>query len=145
MMPPFRSQVGHGPWIIWFAVTVHVGWGVLLLISEAPTGTTPIYWLAQITGLHYLLGAIFLGVAAMSSWGLLFAENTRALVAWAWPQQMVLLFTSVSALAAVVSGEYADGVPRPHLFILADQLPALTIAVFHTAALVETGRTQTWR
>ena len=144
-MRPFRSPAMHGPWIIWFAVTVHMGWGAMLMVSDAPTGTTPINWLAELITVHRALGMLFIGVGLASAYGLLYARNTREMVAWAWPQQTVLMLTSFSALTAIVSGEYADGVPRPHLFILADQLPSLTIVVFHTAALLEVGRSQQWR
>ena len=32
---------------------------------------------------------------------------------------------------------YGDGVPRPRLFILADQIPAVLTMVLHTAAVIE--------
>ena len=40
-------------------------------------------------------------------------------------------------MAAVLVGHYGDGVPRPALYILADQAPAIIAFVLHTAAVIE--------
>jgi len=56
------------------------------------------------------------------------------------PQQTLLIITAIGAVLAAISGHYADGVPRPTLFILADQFPPILIAAAHTVAIVVHGK-----
>jgi hypothetical protein len=48
-----------------------------------------------------------------------------------------MTFSAYAAVVAVVVAHYGDGVTRPRLFILADQVPAVLTMVLHTAAVIE--------
>jgi len=85
-------------WIIWYAIALHVVWGLTLLFEPAA---------GNITAIHLI------------------------------PQQFVLMMSAFGAIAAIMHSTFADGVPRPRGFILADQSPAVLAAAFHTAAIIE--------
>jgi len=53
------------------------------------------------------------------------------------PQQAIMTFSAYAAVVAVAAAQYGDGVTRPRLFILADQVPAVLTMVLHTAAVIE--------
>jgi hypothetical protein len=57
-------------------------------------------------------------------------------VLFALPQQAILIMSAWTALTAMWSGEFADGVSRPVAFIVADQAPAVIAAALHAVALV---------
>jgi len=111
-----------------------------LLACSAPLGTTPIHTVAsvieQLSGPNrFLVSAAFIAAALMSVEGLRSQDRVRS-VALLLPQQTLLVITAIGAILAAISGHYADGVPRPTLFILADQFPPILIAAAHTVAIV---------
>jgi len=48
-----------------------------------------------------------------------------------------MTFSACAAVIAVAVAHYGDGVPRPRLFILADQVPVILTMVLHTAAVID--------
>jgi len=118
---------------------------ILLAGGGAALNSTPLHTIeshAQWVGLS--LPAMLLASAALAAYGLTKAESpyTRALCLI--PQQGAVIATAGGAIAAVISGHYADGVMRPWAFILADQLPSILIAVFHTLALFDLAGMLKW-
>jgi len=115
--------------------------------------------------LHYLIGiALFTDPAAVNATGVAifetlfdFAPVGIAMLSWVvaslalvsllmplgrWsialmlPQQFMLMISAYGALTAMVIGQYGDGVERPKMFIMADQMPQILAAVFHTLAMI---------
>ena len=122
------------PIIIWYAVVLHVCWAVLLLFSPDPLMATPVHSMHQIAPRYGLIGILLL--ASMGAiWGI---RHPPSLIGFllVMPQQILLLIMMGGASLAVLTSQYADGVPRPPLFILADQLPALLTTVFHTISVI---------
>ena len=124
-------------WIIWYAIVLHVSWSLMLLVSDAPSNTTPIHALTQLTDGHGL-AFMLLTVGLLAMWSML---RRKAVSVWSLilllPQQSVMVMTACGALRAILASQYADGVPRPVLFIAADQLPAILAALAHTGAILE--------
>ena len=52
------------------------------------------------------------------------------------PQQALLSMSMLGSINAVARSTYADGVLRPQIFILSDQLPIILLAVCHTVAII---------
>ena len=128
----------RGVWVVYMAVALHLVWGVLFLVSGEALGSTPAAALLRLTGSPILAGVLCLAGAAIAIYG----ERRRDW--WALlPQQALLVLSAVGSLEAVIGGHYADGVPRPVVFILSDQLPMILGALFHTLVLVDLGRTWT--
>lgn len=117
---------------------MHWLWGTMLLVERQPVLTTGLAFFsgwAQ-TARPSTAGLIILLVGTMAACGL----GTRWAAYWAIPQQLVLLMSTLTAVHAVLLGQYPDGTIRPSMFILADQLPAILVTVLHTAALMSPPR-----
>lgn len=122
-------------WIIWYAVLLHTFWGVLLLLSPAPYGATALHIYRMVP--RALMAALLFLASALAAWAVTRRRASMGTLAALLPQQTLLTLSALSALAAVIASHYADGVPRPRLFILADQAPALIVFLLHTAAIIE--------
>jgi hypothetical protein len=121
--------------IIWCAIALHVLWGCLLLVNDRALGATALHAFAGMPRL--LTAALLFGVAAMAVVGVVWDGPRRMTLALLLPQQAVLSISAMSAVTAVVNGQYGDGVPRPWYFILADQAPVILTMVLHTIAVVQ--------
>ena len=125
------------PLIVWGATILHVIIGSLLLLypdAGKSTGPAAVVDLFTITpaGIIMLASSV-LAVAAI----VLRRGGNRLHLALVLPQQALLYIAAFGGLAAVLEGEYADGVTRPYEFILTDQLPIMLLALLHTLAVVE--------
>lgn len=122
-------------WVLWYGVAVHILWGWLLLVSQAPVHTTPLGLFAGAP--RWLVAPLMLAAAASAVAGLMqHAPGLRSLCLLL-PQQGLLLLTAWSASGAVLASAYADGVLRSRAFIAADQMPIVLVVVVHSAALIE--------
>jgi hypothetical protein len=121
--------------IIWCAIALHLLWGCLLVINDRALGATALHAFAGLPRL--LTAAIFLTVAALAAVGIIWRGPRWATLALLLPQQAVLTISAMSAITAVITGRYGDGVPRPWYFILADQAPVILTMVLHTVAVVQ--------
>ncbi len=121
--------------IIWCAIALHVLWGCLLLINDQALGATALHAFAGLPRL--LTSAILFAVAALAAVGVSLRGPRRLTLALLLPQQAVLSISAMSAVIAVITSRYGDGVPRPWYFILADQAPVILTMVLHTIAVVQ--------
>ena len=122
--------------ILWYATLLHATWGILVLYSADSLGSTPLAILAELFPGHIRLGLWLLGVAVLSLWGLFTPRNRRLRTLLLLPQQFFLSMSAVGGILAATRGMYADGVVRPHLFILTDQLPIILAAVAYAIAVI---------
>lgn len=120
--------------IIVYVVVLHYIWALILLVDSNAAPATAI---SGLYGNFDRMVPYFLLFASTTAW----ISVTRPRVSL-WPilliipQQVILMLSAYAALAAMVAGKFADGVPRPHAFIIADQCPAVLIMVFHTIAVL---------
>ena len=125
-------------WIVITAIVVHFGWGVLLLFSAEPLHTTP---MAATPFRHnqYVGAVIYLVAALAALWPIVRPKYDGGFVGLACclPQQFLLMYSAGSAIRCVLRGMYADLVPRPWEFILADQLWVIVGMVFHSFSLLD--------
>ena len=121
--------------ILWYVIAVHILRGVLLLNSPEPAHITTIHTIVSLdlASVHGI-GVLYLTVASLAIQGLFI--KGRAAVPFLIPQGIVLLVAAYGALRAMILGTYADGVVRSPLFIMADQSPAVVIAVLYTLLLI---------
>jgi hypothetical protein len=122
-------------WIIWYAVLLHITWGCLLLASPTPYGATALHVYDGVP--RVVLVAVLFAASGLAMWGATRRRPSWQGLASLLPQQAILTLSAYGAVAAVAVAHYGDGVPRPRLFILADQAPALLALVLHTAAVIE--------
>lgn len=126
------------PYIIFYAIVLHVCWGVTLLFSNIPTNITAVHQLASIFKPTWFLGVVLI-LAAVGALVGLRAKPSKFQVVYLMPQQFLLTISAVGATTSIFNGAFADGVIRSPLFIFTDQLPAILIAVFHTLAMIYIG------
>lgn len=138
----------HGKWfglvaVLWAGIVLHVVTALSLLVYELRIVPTS---LGDLQGFlsQPILGALLLIAAGLTWWGMQQSTARRALSLFAL-QQSLLTVSSISAVTAIISGHYADGVARPMAFILVDQLPMVMIAVLHSFAVVSFARKLPWK
>ena len=122
-------------WIIWYAVLLHITWGCLLLASRVPYGATALHVYHGVP--RVVLAAALFAASGLAMWGVTRRRPSWQGLATLLPQQALMTFSAYAAVVAVAVAHYGDGVPRPRLFILADQVPAVLTMVLHTAAVIE--------
>lgn len=122
------------PLVIIYAIILHYIWAVTLLVdgqAAAVTATSGLYGRFDQIVPYFL---IFVATSALLS-------ITRPRISL-WPvlliipQQVALMLSAYAAVGAMISSRFADGIQRPHAFIIADQCPAVLIMVFHTVAVL---------
>ena len=109
---------------------MHLLWAILLFWEPTAAPVTP-QWLLVRLGTPRLVSLLLLGSTLMSSLVLL----GRLPLLGLGPQAYLMLLSLVDALLAIGVGTYPNGytpVPgNPHLFILRDQLPLLSLIVVY--------------
>jgi hypothetical protein len=116
-------------------VALHVLWGFLLLVDAEALGATSLHAVSRLPRL--LVASMLFAVAALAVVSVTRRRSSWVSLALVLPQQAVLSISAFSAIAAVVTSTYGDGVPRPWSFILADQAPVILTLVLHTIAVVQ--------
>jgi hypothetical protein len=125
----------HGKWIVFYAIAVHLLWGVVGLISGEIPKTAPTYGVAS--GLAEHLGGLFYIIVGLMAIAAAYVKGFLNSLALVLPQQVVLLSSGFGSLICVIRGRYADGYSASPEFILVDQAANILVGVFHTLALLE--------
>ena len=125
-------------WIIWFAVFLHLLWGILLMISGDPVNITAIHTSMSLFKFRLLLGSVYI-IAGFSSAISLRSKRRKSLtdLLLLLPQQFLLMVSAGGAINAMYLSQFADGVIRPRSFLVADQMPVVFIALFHSCAILD--------
>lgn len=124
-----------GPWIVWYAIVLHAAWGVMLLFNGDALGATATHYFHNCN--RFVVSAVFLTVAVLAAWSVTRKTVNMTTLLALLPQQLILMVSAWTACVAIWDSSYADGVIRPTLFILADQLPIILTMVIHTATIIE--------
>ena len=132
------------PWIIVFAITLHLAWGTLLILSPGPAFVTAMNRTAQDID-RRLLGAAMIAAATLALYSLVRPPRPALAVALLIPQQFLLMLSAANAVRAVWLSAFGDGVVRERTFILADQLPGMLVALLHTAAIIDLYGGSMWK
>lgn len=130
------------PIIIIYASIMNLVWGSLLLYDPAAGHTSTLHDLFDFFTFNLWYILLIVGTIALIPIARPMHWLTSLLMLL--PQQTLILVSLVTALTAMFNGTFADGVPRPHSFIIADQFPAVLIAILHVYSLLETFRNPRW-
>lgn len=123
---------------------MHLTWAAMLTVSHVPTGVTAIHAAEGIFPHYWMfVGALWV-VVALAGIAMWRGLEDRISFIFLIPQQYVLTYSAVAAGQAIWLGQYGDGVLRPSLFIAADQLPVILIAVFHSLAIIDPIARREW-
>ena len=134
------------PWMIVFAIALHLAWGSLLICSSGTAYVTAINRTAADVD-RQLLGAAMIGAALLATYSLMRGHQHRPIVGLALliPQQFLLMLSAANAITAVSLSAFGDGVVRERTFILADQFPGMLATLLHTLAVLDLYGGDIWK
>ena len=127
--------------IILAGIAVQYVWAIMVAADPLVLTTTMIHSLVPyLVGAHpevlrWTLMLIFLSTATLSLLGFCWKRNIHTILSFI-PQQFIMFLCAGGAIHAMARGTFADGTVRSHAFLIADQFPALALAIFHTWAMV---------
>lgn len=137
------SEYLRHAWMIHYATILLCFWGLMLLVSDDPFGSTPV---SALKFGHRLIAAPVLFAAAAFAIRGVSKRGTTSGWLLMLPQQSLLVISAVAGIVAIFSGHYADLEPRPRFFIAADQMPGIVAAFCHTFAIIDLHRSsRKWR
>lgn len=117
---------------------LHILWGIAVLLNGGPIGVSATWAFTQIVGKeHFYLRAltyITAGILPVLMW---LKPGTCLGMVSVFPQQVLVMLSAVSALAAILNGHYADGVMRPYTFIAMDQSIFIILAILHAETCID--------
>lgn len=124
--------------IIVLVSTLHFLQAMALYLDPSAMGVTSIYTMGRTLGIPLSI-LTFVAVSCLALWSQ-FLSVGRAKWLLLWPQQAVLFVSGGAAIGYIALAHFADGVPRSHAFIAADQSVTVLLALGHFWALIETMR-----
>jgi hypothetical protein len=122
--------------VLVYGILLHLIWGATILWTGEDLHTTALDSLRSLVADPRTDGIIYVSVAALTAYGLYTSRPLLSLFAM-FPQQILLTLSAFGAIQAILRGSFADGVSRPGGFIFVDQLPAILIALVHTANMID--------
>ena len=133
IFPPYSA-------LLWYAVHLHMHWGIWMWAVPEITKTTPFWGIFAFFGESFWLTSAALILASLGTAMLMLWPRTVYWPTWvqillASPQQVLLFLSMGSCLMASSQGVYADGTVHGKLFILSDQMASILAAPLHAATL----------
>jgi hypothetical protein len=110
-------------------------WAITFFFSISAYNTIPLLYLQEFLGGPGIVSTVLLFSSFCAIIALLPCNrhNLHTQVTLMIPQATVLAILGLGVIVVVATGIDSAGVPRPHLVILARQLPLLIISIMHTA------------
>jgi len=116
------------------AIVLHLTWAWLLWMDVSATNATAVHALYQsIPSVNWLIFTL-VAVASMAFGGMF--ATFPWIVLLLIPQEIVLSISAAGALKAMWTGSFADGVLRSNVFIAADQVYSVILAIGHALAII---------
>ena len=140
-----RSRDDLALMVVWYAVALHLIWAICLFVSPAALHATAVAGPARLFPNRFGLAILLIAVASVAVISLFLKRLTPEKILLLVPQQLMLGLSAAAALSAMSHGHFADGVTRPHTFLVADQIPTVLALVFHSATIVILALAFYWR
>ena len=121
---------------VWYAVSLHAIWAALLFGNAKAMRSTAVSGPAKLFPNHYGLAILLVTVAVCALTGIYLKRLSASKVMLLVPQQIMLGLSAFAAVKAMYFGHFADGVPRPRPFLIADQAPAVLALLVHSATII---------
>jgi hypothetical protein len=126
------------PIIIVYASILNLVWGILLYFDPGAGHTSTLNDLSHILGQNICYTLLGFGLLALLP--IIHPLPVIFSLILLLPQELTIFISLVTALTAMFNAQFADGVIRSHSFIIADQFPAVLIAILYTYSLFENFR-----
>lgn len=124
--------------LVLFVSLMHILWGLLLLWNGEALHISATSVLLKITGPeHAELRACAYILAGLLPAVLLWRPGSVLGLLSVFPQQALILMSGISAVVAITSGHYADGVERSSAFIAMDQGIYVILAILHAMETID--------
>lgn len=120
--------------IVLSAISLHIFWAINILIDHSALNANAINALYRYAWSPEWLVGVLLGASVLAVLGI--SCKSVWTIFLLFPQQIILLMSASGAIESAWLGQFADGVLRPHVFILADQFYSINLAIWHTVALI---------
>lgn len=121
---------------IWYAIALHLLWAFLLVWNESATNATALAALSRLFPAVTGLVIVLFVVSLLAICGLFYRGNGPWGILLLVPQQLALGVSAAGAIRAMWLGQFADGVERSHVFLIADQCPAVLAFSVHSATIL---------
>ena len=128
---------------VWFAVTLHFVWAIVLFVTPSARHTTGVWALSQLFPNRFGLAILLLVVAGCAT-ASLFMRISLAKILMLAPQQIFLGISAAGAIRAMVVSHFADGTIRPTGFLVADQVPVVLALLVHSATISYLALARAW-
>ncbi len=126
----------RGSWMLVYGIGLYLITGTILLVSPEAMGITAMGEFNKFHIDNSFIGLIFILCGILTCHGLLI-KNPILAISLCFPQLTLLAINSIACISAIFRGSYADGVIRPTMFILADQVPYVLAAILHMVAIID--------
>lgn len=136
------------PYMIWWAILVHLAWGIALILdpSVAPVAILlGLHWILTLGVTGVTLGLLLLAAALLATWSLLAGRrlsNTMSLLLL-MPQYALLVAALIADAQSTVTGD-VDGREIDRMLLFTVLCPVMIAALLHSAAIVERHLTWAW-
>lgn len=124
--------------MVLFAIALHLWWAFVLCFDYSALDATAVHALHRYITNTPMLILTLTTVGVLALVGLF--TRTPWVVFLLIPQQAILMMSAGGAIEAMWLGQFADGILRPHAFIIADQSYSVIAAIGHTVAIVAHAR-----
>lgn len=125
--------------VVMISVVLHLFWAFLLFFDPvAAVGATGLNSIYRFIPDFRLVPLVLILSSVCATIGILY--RSPWIVFLLIPQQILLMMTAAGASEAIWLGQFADGVLRSHVFIAADQIGSILLAVGHTIAIIAHAR-----
>lgn len=115
---------------------MHLVWALLLWAHGSELAITATHVVTQLIPTWQARSVVYAAVALLPLISLRWPGSVAGLVS-TLPQLLLLMTSGVSALVAISTGQYADGVQRDRTFIAADQSIYLVLAVLYAIESID--------
>ena len=124
-------------WPVMQAVLLFAGWAMMALLSKDATGGTALSAIRDLLGYASADNQYVIAFVLGSCSGSLLYGQQKMSSLWRAPMLLLYLAAMFGCLQAIWDGQYADGEPRPRLFIAPDQWAVIVGAAVFVLGMLE--------
>jgi hypothetical protein len=123
----------YSPLVVCYIIALHLVWAFSIYIDPAALNATALAGLLFVFGTP--AGVIVALITVSTLAGLSIFSKMPAIVIFLLPQQALLFMSAASSGVAIITSQFADGVVRSQMFLLADQSHVIIISFVHAFAI----------
>lgn len=123
--------------LLYFVAFKHLIWGIVIISTPFVINTSTLATINSLFVYYWAGGIALITSSLIAIYGLKRSTTLLGDIIYLIPLQFFVWLAALTAVNAVLSGHYADGVIRPRQFIFVDQLTHILLSVFVTIVVFE--------